>query len=81
MNTSILKHIAVSSTMALLMFAASPVALAAPFGNGGGGADNRGPSVPERAPEPVTMIGLALGAAGVAGARWASRKSRKSPKA
>lgn len=33
----------------------------------------------ERAPEPVTMIGLGLGAAGVGVVAWVKRRSKRNP--
>jgi hypothetical protein len=76
-----LKPIAVSSVVAFLILGGPSVALA--WGghddhgdNGGGkGDDDHG----NRAPEPITIVGLALGTAGIVGARWVYRKSTRKP--
>jgi hypothetical protein len=73
-----LKRIAVSSIVTFLMLGAPSMAFAS---GGWWGDDNKGDKGGDhdhsRAPEPVTMIGLALGAAGIAGVRWAKRKSAR----
>jgi len=81
-----LKPIAVLSVVAFLILGGPSVAQA--WGghhddddhggndNGGGkGDDDHG----NRAPEPITIVGLAVGAAGIVGARWVYRKSTRKP--
>jgi hypothetical protein len=70
------KALAVAS-IATFMVLGSPALVYADKGDdqgdhGGGDDDHRG------APEPLTIIGLALGAGGIVGARWAvNRRARR----
>jgi hypothetical protein len=72
------KALAVASIAAFMVLGLPALALADPKGGNNGGDDN-GNHYGEHhsAPEPLTILGLAMGAGGVAVARWASnRKSR-----
>jgi hypothetical protein len=57
------KRFAVSTFIAFVMLGAPSLAMA-----GDNDKDDRGG---RRAPEPITVLGLALGAGGIAAARWA----------
>jgi hypothetical protein len=72
-----MKHVALSTIVALMVLGAPSLALA-DHDNNDHGNDDHG-SQDHRAPEPVTMLGLAIGAIGIGGARWAIQRSKRKP--
>jgi hypothetical protein len=79
-----IRQFVLSSAMAALIVLGAPSLAHAAYGTGWGwgGDDDHDKGDRDdgkRAPEPVTVIGLALGAGGIAAARWAvgRRSARK----
>jgi hypothetical protein len=79
-----IRQFVLSSSMAALIVLGAPSLAHAAYGpwwSWGGDDDHDGKSDRDekRAPEPVTVIGLALGVGGIAAARWAvgRRSARK----
>jgi hypothetical protein len=79
-----IRQFVLSSSMAALIVLGAPSLAHAAYGPwwSWGGDDDHGKGDRDdgkRAPEPVTVIGLALGAGGIAAARWAAgrRSARK----
>ena len=75
-----IRQFVLSSSMAALIVLGAPSLAHAAYGPWWGGDDDHKSDRDERrAPEPVTVIGLALGVGGIAAARWAvgRRSARK----
>jgi hypothetical protein len=68
-----LKRIALSSVAAFLILGAPAIATARADGSEHGDEHRHHGS----APEPITVIGLALGAGGITAAGWAARRSSR----
>jgi hypothetical protein len=72
-----IKRFAVSFIVAFIMFGAPAVAMATDGHGEDRGDDSDNGRHHGSAPEPITMIGLALGAGGIVAAGWASRRSSR----
>jgi hypothetical protein len=74
-----IKHVAFSLMAVSMMLGAPSVALAMGDGSIFGGGDDHSGSATHHgsAPEPVTILGLGLGAAAIGAARWAYRRNAR----